>query len=146
MADSGIEVENLQQVRAAFDAVAATVDQAAAGEISQWTAAQQNRLRMAASSSSRQARMVAGSIRARRSLAGGTIEAGGSGRLPSGGGSYGDVFFGAEFGGGSRPATRQFRPYRRTGYWFFPTLEAADHDLEAAAEDAVDKAARRWAD
>lgn len=146
MADSGIEVENLQQVQAAVAAVAATVDQTASTEISRWTVEQEARLRTAAARSSRQAAMVAGSIRARRALGGGRIETGGPGSLPSGTGSYGDVFFGAEFGGGSRPATRQFRPYRRTGYWFFPTLEAADHDLEAAAEEALDKAAARWAD
>lgn len=35
----------------------------------------------------------------------------------------GDVFFGAEFGGGARPSTRQFLRHRGTaGYFFWPTV------------------------
>lgn len=39
----------------------------------------------------------------------------------------GDVFFGAEFGGGKRDTTKQFRPYKRhgrggLGYWLWPQI------------------------
>jgi hypothetical protein len=43
----------------------------------------------------------------------------GRSKLPT----FGDLFFGAEFGGQGRPTTRQFRPHRgRAGYWLYPQL------------------------
>lgn len=55
------------------------------------------------------------------------------------------VWGGAEFGGGSRPATRQFLPYRGTiggGYFLWPTIrERASADIgrySEALDDALD--------
>lgn len=50
------------------------------------------------------------------------------------GATAGDMFYGAEFGGGRRPSTRQFPTYRSTGYWFWPTLrqDAGQRDADTA--------------
>jgi hypothetical protein len=59
--------------------------------------------------------------------------------------SSGDIFFGAEFGGGGRSTTRQFRPHRGTeGYAFYPTFRRHVGDVIDAYGDALDKLARDW--
>lgn len=56
-----------------------------------------------------------------------------------------DVWYGAEFGGGSRPTTQQFPPHRgRRGYFFYPTARARGQRYWGEWEDAVDKAFRDW--
>lgn len=131
-------------MNAAMAALPSVTDQAATKAIDGWTSVEANRIKAAAASVDAQARLAADSVRAAGT---GELTAGGSGRLPSGTGTYGDLFFGAEFGGGSRPETRQFRPYKPTGYWFFPTVEADEDDsLIEAAGDGLDAAAKRWDD
>lgn len=52
----------------------------------------------------------------------------------------GDVFFGAEFGGGGRPTTRQFRPHKgHDGYWLWPTLRDDADDMLDAYQQLIDK-------
>ena len=52
----------------------------------------------------------------------------------------GDVFFGAEFGGGARPNTRQFLRHRgRSGYFFWPTVRKHKADIADAYLGAIQK-------
>lgn len=102
------------------------------------------------------AKHVAPTIKARRDRVP-KVVMGGSTRLPdrpggrSGRGqTVGDVIWGAEFGGGRRPSTRQFSPWRGNGegagYFLWPTVrENADETMERygdALVKAVDRAAR----
>jgi len=57
----------------------------------------------------------------------------------------GDVFFGAEFGGGRKPTTRQFPPWTGTaGRWFFPTIRRATPKLMADYRRVLDDLADRF--
>lgn len=100
-------------------------------------------LQQAARGDTAQAKLIAPSIKV-TTAAGGfpAFTAGGSGRIPGGDGArYGDVFFGAEFGGQNSRATMQFRPHQgKTGYWLFPTLRSDMDEIVAAYEVALDQA------
>lgn len=59
-----------------------------------------------------------------------------------------DVFYGAEFGGGRRPTTRQF-PYWKgrgssAGYFLYPTARQRGRKYYDMWADAVDKAFEDW--
>jgi hypothetical protein len=59
----------------------------------------------------------------------------------------GDVFFGAEFGGGARPTTRQFLRHRgRSGYFFWPTVRKHKGDIADAYLGAIQKVLDSLAD
>jgi hypothetical protein len=52
----------------------------------------------------------------------------------------GDVFFGAEFGGGARTETRQFLRHRgRSGYFFWPTVRKKKNEIATEYLNAIDK-------
>lgn len=52
----------------------------------------------------------------------------------------GDVFFGAEFGGGARPTTRQFLRHRgRSGYFFWQTVRKEKDNIAREYLDAIQK-------
>lgn len=85
------------------------------------------------------------------------VKMGSSARLPSDSRSrsgsrqtVGDVIWGAEFGGGARLTTRQFKPWRGNGdgagYFLWPTVRGDREFIETAYGDAileaVDEAAR----
>ena len=55
-----------------------------------------------------------------------------------------DIFYGAEFGGGGRPTTRQFPQFKKRGYFFFPTLSARGRQYNTMWADAIDKASKSW--
>lgn len=65
--------------------------------------------------------------------------------------TIGDVIWGAEFGGGARPTTRQFKPWRGNdtgaGYFLWPTVRGDRDFIETAYGDAIleaiDDAARK---
>lgn len=138
----GIEVEGLNALTSALLSLAPVTQSAADKALGDWSADEVDRIRAAARRVDAQARLASRSVKAGRGK-GGRISAGGPMRL--GGGTAGDLFFGAEFGGGARPRTRQFRPYRAKGYWFFPTVEAdEDTTLLEAAEQGLDAAGERW--
>ena len=71
----------------------------------------------------------------------------------SGGATAADLFYGTEHGGRGRPSTRQFRPYRRGGYFLWPTVAdrgagwASDyfHLVAEALEDDWNAGARKAA-
>jgi len=59
----------------------------------------------------------------------------------------GDVFFGAEFGGGARPTTRQFLRHRgRSGYFFWPTVRKMKDKIAQDYLAAIDRVLRTLAD
>lgn len=52
----------------------------------------------------------------------------------------GDVFFGAEFGGGARPRTKQFLRHRgRSGYFFWQTVRKEKENIAREYLDAIQK-------
>jgi hypothetical protein len=52
----------------------------------------------------------------------------------------GDVFFGAEFGGGARPTTQQFLRHRgRSGYFFWPTVRNKKNEIATEYLNAIDR-------
>lgn len=75
-----------------------------------------------------------------------TIQAGGAKRVRVSGKSLrkspkaGQVFYGAEFGGGKRPTTKQFRPHRgRRGYWLSPQLRKDEQRMLSAFAAVLDE-------
>lgn len=134
-----VEIDGLNALWTALISIPPATESAAQHGIDTWTSDEEARIKSAAAGVDAQARLAARSVRGAK----GRISAGGGMRL--GNGTAGDIFFGAEFGGGARPTTRQFRPYRPSGYWFFPTIESdQDTTLMEAAEDGLDAAADRW--
>ena len=56
----------------------------------------------------------------------------------------GDVFFGAEFGGGARPTTRQFLRHRgRSGYFFWPTVRKKKNLIAERYLDAIERIVKK---
>ena len=52
--------------------------------------------------------------------------------------TMGDVFFGAEFGGGARPTTKQFLRHRgQSGYFFWPTVRKKKNLIAERYLDAI---------
>lgn len=84
---------------------------------------------------------VAGSVQATR---GGIV--GGAGTVSTSSGIHpaADLFYGAEFGGGGRPATQQFRPYRARGYFFFAQLADDSEQRMNEFHGALDAVAEDW--
>jgi len=55
----------------------------------------------------------------------------------------GDVFFGAEFGGGARPRTKQFLRHRgRSGYFFWQTVRKEKNNIATEYLDAIERVLR----
>jgi hypothetical protein len=59
----------------------------------------------------------------------------------------GDVFFGAEFGGGATPRTKQFLRHRgRSGYFFWPTVRKEKENIAKEYLAAIDRVLVKLAD
>jgi hypothetical protein len=59
----------------------------------------------------------------------------------------GDVFFGAEFGGGATPRTKQFLRHRgRSGYFFWPTVRKEKENIAKEYLEAIDRVLVKLAD
>ena len=55
-----------------------------------------------------------------------------------------DVFFGAEFGGGARPSTRQFLRHRgQSGYFFWPTVRKRKNEIAKEYLEGIDKVVKQ---
>jgi hypothetical protein len=144
-----VEVEGLDATLRAFNRYGKEANrelrQAAGVEVDRMIA----HLLIAGEGAGRQAAMTAGSVK-RRSDRVPVIVAGGSRRLKRTSrktkATAGDVFFGAEFGGGRRPSTRQFPPWvGRRGYWFWPTIRRHLPDLRRRYIATLDDLAAKWA-
>lgn len=115
--------------------------------------------RSAAASQGGVAALVAPTIRSGRDRVP-LVKMGSSSRLPTSGSGWsrsrggqrqtiGDVIWGAEFGGGARRSTRQFKPWRGNdtgaGYFLWPTVRGDRDYIEqaygAAILEAIDDAA-----
>lgn len=54
--------------------------------------------------------------------------------------TMGDVFFGAEFGGGAKPTTKQFLRHRgQSGYFFWPTVRKKKNLIAERYLDAIER-------
>ena len=52
----------------------------------------------------------------------------------------GDVFFGAEFGGGVKPTTKQFLRHRgQSGYFFWPTVRKRKNEIAKEYLEGLDR-------
>lgn len=79
-------------------------------------------------------RSRAGQVGRREALAARSVRSSPDGIVAAaGGGTPAAIFYGAEFGGGGRPRTRQFAPYNQGGYFLYPQLR----DDEALMADRV---------
>jgi hypothetical protein len=59
----------------------------------------------------------------------------------------GDVFFGAEFGGGASPRTKQFLRHRgRSGYFFWQTVRKEKENIAKEYLEAIDRVLAKLAD
>ena len=55
-----------------------------------------------------------------------------------------DIFFGAEFGGGARPSTRQFLRHRgQSGYFFWPTVRKRKNEIAKEYLEGIDKVVKQ---
>ena len=55
-----------------------------------------------------------------------------------------DVFFGAEFGGGAKPTTRQFLRHRgQSGYFFWPTVRKKKNEIAQRYLDGIDEVVKK---
>ena len=74
-----------------------------------------------------------------------TIAAGGSQRVTNKKTPAGDIWFGAEFGGGVRPTTQQFPRHRgQSGYFLWPTIRKRKERDIALYHRAADKVCADW--
>jgi hypothetical protein len=144
-----VEVDGLDATLKAFNRYGKEANrelrQAAGVEVDRMIAA----LTIAGQGAGKQAALTAGSVK-RRSDRVPVIVAGGTRRLTrtsgKGKATAGDVFFGAEFGGGRRPTTRQFPAWvGRAGYWFWPTIRRHLPDLRRRYIATLDDLANKWA-
>lgn len=144
-----VQVEGLNETLKAFNAYGRDANrelrQAAAVEADRLVAA----IILAGEARGKQAALTTGSVK-RRSDRVPVIVAGGTRRVTrtsgKGKATAGDVFFGAEFGGGRRPTTRQFPPWAgRRGYWFWPTVRAGLPELRRRYIKTLDELAAKWA-
>ena len=66
------------------------------------------------------------------------------GRKPAAKVTRGQVFFGAEFGGGARKATSQFLRHRgRSGYFFWPTVRKEKNNIARTYLQAINDVMKR---
>lgn len=143
-----IAIEGMKPALAALTRMGKEASGKARDASTQIAAKEVARIRGRAAGTSRQSALVAGSIKTRRDRAP-AIAAGGAGRLPVSRRGRppraGDVFFGAEFGGGARRTTRQFPPHKGTeGYFFWPTLRADVGSMFAEWAKALDQITDEW--
>lgn len=123
-----IEVEGLTETMRFLERLPAAVDRAA--EVGAAEAAGDEVPRV---------RARAGQVGRREALAARSIKADPDGIVVgAGGGVPAAIFFGAEFGGGGRPATRQFAPYNADGYFLFPQLRDDESMITEQVASALD--------
>ena len=141
----GVEVDGLRELLRVASTLPKTAQQELREAAKMIAEDEAPRIKTAAAGSDRQSAALIGSIRIRRDRVP-AIAAGGRGRTSvSGGATAGQLFFGAEFGGGRKPTTKQFRPHRgRGGYWFFPTLRADQDRMMKRWEGALRAIEREW--
>ena len=135
MADGSVDVEGLDSTLLFLAQLTAKIHTAGREGALEAVAQEASRVRARGASAGSQARLAARSVQT----------SGGSLLAAAGGGTPAAIFYGAEFGGGGRPRTRQFATHRGTrGYWFWPTLNADDERIVEAFADALDPILNDW--
>lgn len=132
-----IKITGVEEITAAMADLVAHIQDDLDVQLADHAQAEQAKVRARGRATGGVARLAAKSVTARPTKHGGLLVAGGSKKLPDGTGTYGDIFPGAEFGGGSRPETRQFRPYRPQGYWFFDQAIDDEQLLDEQLADSI---------
>jgi hypothetical protein len=142
-----VEVEGLNECLRAFSRFGRDAN----GELRDAAQAHARRIvpRMAAAAVAQggPARAIAGNVKAPRDrvpciAAGGTKRADvqRARRPPAG-----ELVFGAEFGGGQRKTTRQFKAHRgHEGYWLYPTLRSNVNELFEGYQRTLLELATKW--
>ena len=134
-----VTIDGDREVAAAIAQIPTRLESELADATARVTEAEAIRLRQAADT--KQARMVAPSIKvtSRKGFPG--IIAGGSATIPGKAKTkFGQVFFGAEFGGQGRRTTFQFRPHNGVeGYWFYEQLREDTDRVINTLLGAVDR-------
>lgn len=106
-----------------------------------------NWLQAAGSAEGRQAKLLVGTVRARRDrlpyvTVGGTKRVGRPWPTRGRAKAY-ELLFGSEFGG----TGHGFKPHRgRAGYWIFPTIEAHESDIGREWKKAADEVVKAFAE
>ena len=121
----GIEVEGLREVLARLNKLGPDLNREVRVSAKEIAEEEAGRIRSAAGASGDIVSAAVGATVRARSDRLPSIVGGGARRLNqlSGKPRLSEVFFGAEYGGGKRATTRQFRPHKgRTGYWFWPQI------------------------
>lgn len=141
----GLEVDGLRELLRAASRLPKTAQNELRDSARMIAQDEASSIRSAGAGSSGQSAAAVASLRVRRDRVP-AVSIGGARRAGvSGGATVGQLFFGAEFGGQRRPATKQFRPHRgRTGYWFFPTLRADQDRMMKRWEAALRAIEREW--
>ena len=121
----GIEVEGLREVLARLNKLGPDLNKEVRVSSKEIAEEEAGRIRSAAGGSGDVVSAAVGATVRARSDRLPSIVGGGARRLQqlSGKPRLSDVFFGAEYGGGKRATTRQFRPHKgKVGYWFWPQI------------------------
>lgn len=135
MADGAVDVEGIDRTLMFLDQLPGMIRDAAREGAVNAVVGEASRVRTRGASSGSQARLAARSVQ----VQGSALLAAAGGGVPAA------IFYGAEFGGGGRPRTRQFPTHRGTrGYWFWPTLNADDERILDAYADALTPILDDW--
>jgi hypothetical protein len=132
-----IKITGVDEITAAMSDLVSHVQDDLDEQLGDHATAEQAKVRARGRSVGGVARLASKSVDARKTKHGGQIVAGGGHKLPDGTGTCGDIFPGSEWGGGSRPATKQFRAYRSQGYWFFNQAIADEQQLDEQLLDSI---------
>ena len=138
----GIEVEGLREVLTRLNKLGPDLNREVRVSAKAIAEEEAGRIRSAAGGSGDVVSAAVGATVRARSDRLPSIVGGGARRLHqlSGKPRLGDVFFGAEYGGGKRATTRQFRPHRgKTGYWFWPQLREDQELMLKQWTEALDR-------
>lgn len=139
----GIEVEGLKPLLRTLSKLPREVNAEVRKASKTIATREADRIRAAANDTL--SRAVAVSVRARSDRVPAIVSGGSRKVAVSGHPSAGQAFFGAEFGGGARPTTAQFRPHRgRHGYWLWPTLRADEERMLTEWLAALDTIVKGW--
>ena len=133
-----IRAERAQDVLARLGSVPSRIDKAARKAAEKLADQEAPRIRTRAAGASRLAGRVARAVRARKTgiAVDGNVTMSGK-TVPAG-----DVFYGANWGGGARPTTRQFDPFRAGDYWFTSQIRDDAERISRTWDEVVDDVAR----
>lgn len=138
----GIEVEGLREVLTRLNKLGPDLNREVRVSSKEIAEEEAGRIRSAAGGSGDVVSAAVGATVRARSDRLPSIVGGGARRLHqlSGKPRLSDVFFGAEYGGGKRATTRQFRPHKgKVGYWFWPQIREDQELMLQEWAEALDR-------